>query len=176
LPRRAILTQSTTSWEEKKLYICAAPRRGGISSSPVTPGSVTPCGVPSPGATAQRPLRGSRPDRSAGRRQPPWKTKPLFETRRRRTKVNVPGATAQRPLRGSRPDRERWSPAAAVETKPLFETRRRRTKVNVPYPVGRSARRRGGAKVAPVVGKKGNGAGNGIRTRDFNLGKVALYH
>ena len=26
-----------------------------------------------------------------------------------------------------------------------------------------------------TLGKK-NGAGNGIRTRDFDLGKVALYH
>jgi hypothetical protein len=28
-----------------------------------------------------------------------------------------------------------------------------------------------------IVGdRRGNGAGNEIRTRDFNLGKVALYH
>ena len=32
-----------------------------------------------------------------------------------------------------------------------------------------------GVRVANAPGSE-NGAGNGIRTRDFNLGKVALYH
>src|SRR5262245_23498076 len=37
-----------------------------------------------------------------------------------------------------------------------------------------------GAKILPggqgTVNRELNGAGNGSRTRDFNLGKVALYH
>ena len=35
---------------------------------------------------------------------------------------------------------------------------------------------RGGEEVEHPVGLEEIGAGNGIRTRDFDLGKVALYH
>jgi hypothetical protein len=111
----------------RRFTSCTAPRRGGISSSPVTPGSVTPYGVPSPGATAQRPLRGSRPDRercapAAAVEAPPVSTVSRGEPRRGGNVcsglipgsvtpsgfrhpfgVPSPGATAQRPLRGSCP-------------------------------------------------------------------------
>ena len=39
-------------------------------------------------------------------------------------------------------------------------------------PLGDGAVRQDEARLAA----RGNGAGNGIRTRDFDLGKVALYH
>jgi hypothetical protein len=81
--------------------------RGGPPDAP-HPGFRHPFGVPSPGATAQRPLRGSRPDRercpraakTLTRSQPPPGREALL---RRYTGVPSPGATAQRPLRGSRP-------------------------------------------------------------------------
>jgi hypothetical protein len=38
------------------MYSCAAPRRGGISSSPVTPGSVTPAGFRHPGLRLKGPF------------------------------------------------------------------------------------------------------------------------
>jgi hypothetical protein len=44
-----------------------------------------------------------------------------------------------------------------------------------PHPVGPPvADKKGAATTAHCEGK--DGAGNGIRTRDFDLGKVALYH
>ena len=33
-----------------------------------------------------------------------------------------------------------------------------------------------GAEAPLEIGERKDGAGNGIRTRDFDLGKVALYH
>jgi hypothetical protein len=46
----------------------APPLDGAGIAGPAYPGFRHPCGVPSPGATAQRPLRGSRPDQE---RRPP---------------------------------------------------------------------------------------------------------
>ena len=51
---------------------------------------------------------------------------------------------------------------------------RKRPARGVEWAIGTHATERAGAgRGAPATN---NGAGNGIRTRDFDLGKVALYH
>src|SRR5262249_37474184 len=75
--------------------------------------------------------------------------------------------------RGPRANEVRHAPAAAHE--------RRRRVAREPRRSGglerpRARTERGEAKRGPRANEVRNGAGNGIRTRDFDLGKVALYH
>jgi hypothetical protein len=165
--------------DREKRATFAPPLHGAGPPDPCYPGFRHPCGVPSPGATAQRPLRGSRPDPKVACFSPFGAPVPI-----RRWPVFPPSGPPSRsegglffPLRGSRPDPKVacFSPSglpSRSEGGLFFPLRGSRPDPKVacffpfgaPVPIRSVAHWQPNSKQTPVTRGWGSGAPCGART------------